>query len=59
MRDIDTIATGRKRAREVLLNNQNSLEDKRKAASKLLNTYEKVGKKTSRNRQFTNKNMAY
>lgn len=45
MRDAVTIATNRKRAREVLLNDQNSLEDKRKAARKLLNTYEKVGKK--------------
>lgn len=43
MRDAVTIATIRKRAREVLYNEVAPLEDKVKAARKLLRTYEKTG----------------
>lgn len=43
MRDAVTIATNRRRAREVLYNEAAPMEDKVKAARKLLRTYEKTG----------------
>ncbi|MCL6611186.1 MAG: hypothetical protein K6T66_06575 [Peptococcaceae bacterium] len=45
MRDAVTIATNRKRAREVLYNEAAPLEDKLKAARKLQRSYEKTGQK--------------
>ncbi|WP_422445983.1 phage minor capsid protein [Thermoanaerobacterium sp. DL9XJH110] len=45
MRDLVTIATNRKRAREILLNENIPLEEKIKAAQKLKKSYDNTGKR--------------